>query len=248
MCTVTFIPSKNNIFLTSNRDEKYWRSAATQPEDYSFKTGKIIFPKDGDAGGSWFAVHENGNTVVFLNGGFIKHTPQPPYRKSRGLILLDLIDNDSPLHTFLKIDLGEIEPFTAVIWQEDKLYECRWDGKQKHHLELPVDVPQIWSSVTLYDQEVIIKRRNWFTEWLEQHPHPNQNEILHFHQFTGEGDAHNDLMMNRDGKVFTVSVTSAAISKEKAIICYVDLQSAKAFQQEFPFRGSPAGKFKISNA
>src|SRR2546423_7938973 len=86
MCTVTFIPSKNNIFLTSNRDEKYWRSAATQPEDYSFKTGKIIFPKDGDAGGSWFALHENRNTGVFLNGGgFLKNTPPPPSLQSAGV-------------------------------------------------------------------------------------------------------------------------------------------------------------------
>src|ERR1700730_2005352 len=209
MCTVTFIPSKHNIFLTSNHYEKHWRSAACQPESYTFKTGKIIFPKDGDAGGTWFAVHENGSAVVFLNGGFIKHIPRPPYRKSRGLVLLDLVDSVSPCNSFSEIDLNEIEPFTAVIWSEGKLHECRWDGKQKHHLELPVDIPQIWSSVTLYDQEVITKRRNWFIKWLEKNLHPTQNEILQFHQFTGDGDAHNDLLMNRDDKVFTVSMTSA---------------------------------------
>ena len=234
MCTVTFIPSNKQIFLTSNRDEKHWRSAARLPEAYTGRTGNIIYPKDGDAGGTWFGVHENGNAVVFLNGGFIRHTPKPPYLKSRGLILLDLLDQHSPIDAFRNIQLGEIEPFTAVIWDQKKLYECRWDGHEKHELPLAADIPHIWSSVTLYDQDVIIKRRNWFTDWLEQHSHPTQEDILRFHQFTGDGDQHNDLMMNRDGKVFTVSVTSAAISDENIIVEYVDVKQSKITKRDFP--------------
>ena len=234
MCTVTFIPSSKQIFLTSNRDEKHWRATARLPEAYPGKFGKIIFPKDGDAGGTWFAVHENGNAVVFLNGGFLKHTPQPPYRKSRGLILLDLIDHESPIEGFRNILLVDIEPFTAVIWEDQKLYECRWDGHQKHELCLPPHIPHIWSSVTLYDQDVVIKRRNWFNEWLEHNPNPTQEEILKFHQFTGDGDQHNDLMMNRDGKVFTVSVTSACIGNGEIITEYVDVKQTKTTRRDFP--------------
>ena len=66
MCTVTFIPSKEHILLTSNRDEKHWRSPAHAPARYPYSTGAILFPRDGDAGGTWFAVHENGNAVIFL--------------------------------------------------------------------------------------------------------------------------------------------------------------------------------------
>jgi len=234
MCTVTFIPLNKRILLTSNRDEKHWRAAASIPEAYPAQTGKIIFPKDGDAGGTWFAVHENGNAVVFLNGGFIKHVPQPPYRKSRGLVLLNLIDHDSPYQAFQEIQLEDIEPFTAVIWDEGKLFECRWDGREKHPLPLAADIPHIWSSATLYDQEVVIKRRNWFNEWLEEHPYPTQVEILDFHQFTGDGDQHNDLMMNRDGKVFTVSVTSALIGEGSIIFEYVDVREAKTTERNFP--------------
>ena len=234
MCTVTFIPWNKQIFLTSNRDEKHWRAAARLPEAYPAATGNIIYPKDGDAGGTWFAVHENGNAVVFLNGGFIRHTPKPPYRKSRGLILLDLVDQHSPIHAFRNIQLGDIEPFTAVIWDDQKLFECRWDGQERHELPLAADIPHIWSSVTLYDQDIIIKRKNWFTEWLERHPHPTQEEILDFHQFTGDGDQHNDLMMNRNGKVFTVSVTSAAVGDGKVVVEYVDVRKAETTKRDFP--------------
>jgi len=226
MCTVTFIPSKSGIVLTSNRDEKHWRAAAVPPEIYSLSSGRIIFPKDGDAGGSWFAIHENGNAVIFLNGGFVWHKSQPPYRKSRGLILLDLVNNESPPRSFEKIPLDGIEPFTAVIWENQKLLECRWDGRKKYHKELSSDAPHIWSSATLYDEDVVVKRRKWFDEWLHTNPHPTQEEIMHFHQFTGDGDQHNDLMMNRDGKVFTVSVTSAFIHDREIFMQYLDVRNA----------------------
>jgi hypothetical protein len=242
MCTVTFIPSKEHILLTSNRDEKHWRSAAHAPARYPFTTGNILFPRDGDAGGTWFAVHENGNAVIFLNGGFVKHEPAPPYRRSRGLILLDLLDSVSPYAAFNAIDLNNIEPFTAVIWNGDQLHECRWDGSRKQVKEMDKSKPHIWSSVTLYDEQVVAKRKQWFDSWLQQHPSPTQDDVLHFHQFTGDGDAHNDLLMNRDGKVFTVSVTSVAMHDRKATLEYVDIKSGVTGQEEIVFVNSSVAK------
>ena len=243
MCTVTFIPSENTVFLTSNRDEKHHRTAASVPAVYEGKSGKILFPKDGDAGGTWIAVHENGNAIVFLNGGFFAHTPQPPYRKSRGLILIDLIDQPEPLKYFQTIELNNIEPFTAIIWGDERLFECRWDGEQKHVLQLDESRPHIWSSVTLYDPAVITKRNHWFEEWISQKKDPSQNDILHFHQFTGDGDCHNDLKMDR-GQVFTVSVTSMSVSGNRALMRYVDLKKDQSFQQELLFEKPLAGKYK----
>ena len=132
MCTVTYIPSSSHYIFTSNRDEKAGRSAAIDPEVYTFDSGKILFPKDADAGGTWIAVHQNGNAIVFLNGAFTAHKPKPPYRKSRGLILVDLIDSSSPAVSFQAVNLNNIEPFTAIIWDDQHLFECRWDGKHKH--------------------------------------------------------------------------------------------------------------------
>ncbi|HYF30560.1 MAG TPA: NRDE family protein [Chitinophagaceae bacterium] len=242
MCTVTFIPAKEHIILTSNRDEKHWRSPAHAPARHAFTTGNILFPKDGDAGGTWFAVHENGNAVIFLNGGFVRHEPAPPYRRSRGLVLLDLLDSASPRVAFQNTSLENIEPFTAIIWDDGRLFECRWDGSRRHAKEMDREQPHIWSSVTLYDEQVIAKRKQWFADWLQQHTMPGQEDILHFHQFTGDGDAHNDLMMNRDGKVFTVSVTSAVIRKGKANLTYVDLNNKLRSQEEIVFIHSSLAK------
>jgi hypothetical protein len=242
MCTVTFIPSGDKIFITSNRDEKHWRSNALQPSVYSGKTGNLLYPKDGDAGGTWIAAHENGNAIVFLNGGFIRHTPEPPYRKSRGLILLDLIDSPDPVNTFNKIPLHQIEPFTAVLWSAGQLFEYRWDGTRKYATLLPVSQPHIWSSATLYDKDVVEKRKSWFNKWLLQHKQPSPDDILHFHQFTGDGDTHNDLRMNRNGQVFTVSVTLMALTDETTQMHYVDLKNNTAFTQQMTIEKSMAGR------
>lgn len=242
MCTVTFIPSGDKIFITSNRDEKHWRSSAIVPTVYAGETGRLLYPKDGDAGGTWIAAHENGNAIVFLNGGFIRHTPEPPYRKSRGLILLDLINSPNPVMAFTTMPLHQIEPFTAVLWNAGQLFECRWDGEQKYTTRLSVSQPHIWSSATLYDEAVVEKRKSWFRKWLQQHQQPSPDDILHFHQFTGDGDAHNDLRMNRNGQVFTVSVTLMALTDETTQMHYLDLKNNTTFKQQLTVEKSMAGR------
>ncbi|HTQ66403.1 MAG TPA: NRDE family protein [Puia sp.] len=228
MCTVTFIPVREKVFITSNRDEKQLRLPAISPSIYRFSTGKILFPKDANAGGSWFAIHENGNAIVFLNGAWEKHEPRHPYKKSRGLILLDLADSENPLQGFQKSDLENVEPFTAIIWQDTCLYECRWDGTEKYENRVNEKLAHIWSSVTLYDENIIARRKSWFTKWLEENPRPSQDDILQFHQFSGEGDQQNDLLMNRNNIVLTVSVTSAAISENSACMKYINTRSQQS--------------------
>lgn len=235
MCTVTFIPARDKVFLTSNRDEKHWRADAHFPGTYEYSSGNILYPKDADAGGTWVALHNNGNAIVFLNGGIIKHTPNPPYRKSRGLILLDLIDSSTPYNSFLAINLNNIEPFTAIIWDDHHLFECRWDGKQKHALQVDEQQPHIWSSVTLYDEKMIRRREEWFGDWLKKNAEPSQENIMHFHLFSGDGDSHNDIRMNRDGKVYTVSVTSVSIGTTSGVLQYHDLKNNKHSTQEIAF-------------
>ena len=241
MCTVTYIPTKEHIFFTSNRDEKNWRTDALAPGIYKFRSGRLMFPKDGDAGGTWIAAHENGNIIIFLNGALRAHIPTPPYRKSRGLVLLDILDSDSPYDSFLGMDLFDIEPFTAIIRDHNGLTECRWDGSVRHYNKINPTVPHIWSSVTLYDEDTIFKRKKWFDDWIAENNNPSGNDILHFHQFTGDGDSHNDLMMNRNGKVFTVSITSIEVNGRGLNMSYLDLKNDNQYSAQISFESSIAG-------
>jgi hypothetical protein len=199
---------------------------------------KLIFPRDGDAGGSWIALHENRNAAVLLNGAFEKHIPEPPYRMSRGKVFLNVISSERPVRHFYRMDLRMIEPFTLIVLENDNLYECNWDGSEKHFQQLKTHRPYIWSSVTLYNREVIKKREQWFATFLNNHPRPTQKDIFAFHRFTGDGDAANDLLMERTDIYSTVSITSMLITADRGSMKYLDLKSNIACERKIEFETS----------
>jgi uncharacterized protein with NRDE domain len=238
MCTVTFIPVDDRCFITSNRDEKAARLKAIVPAVYTGYNATLLYPKDAAANGTWIAMNQLGNAAVLLNGAFVKHDSGPAYRKSRGLVLLDIIASTEPADWFIEINLFKIEPFTVVILQQGRLYECRWDGMRKHYQQLDEKQPHIWSSATLYPDDVISKRKQWFSKWLANHPQPSQKDIFSFHQFAGDGDIQNDVLMNRNGHMLTVSITGIEVNSEKGAMHYLDMQDGSSTIKELSFETS----------
>jgi Transport and Golgi organisation 2 len=235
MCTVTFIPLKNRYVITSNRDEQHTRKMAVAPSIYTICRNKLLFPKDETASGTWITLHENGNAAVLLNGAFKNHTRSGSYKKSRGLILLEIINTKFPVRHFTRMDFANIEPFTIVVFEDNSLYECRWDGKQKHCVQLRKNRAHIWSSATLYSSEATKKREQWLAAFLNKHPNPTQQDIFHFHQFGGNGDSFNGLKIDRNGLVSTVSITSISLDNESGSMKYLDLKENKLTEKEIPF-------------
>lgn len=237
MCTVSFVPTKDAVYLTSNRDEKARRKPALPPQWYRKNTCDMYFPEDGDAHGSWITVCSNGNAGVLLNGAFANHWRKETYAKSRGVVLLEIMDHPYPLYHFSRYPLNGVEPFTLILRDDNKLFECRWDEKQKHYKPLKAYRPYIWSSVTLYDADARRKREYWFAKFLNRHPQPSQDDVLHFHLFAGEGDEQNNLLMNRHEKIFTVSVTSLALTDNGHEMRYLNVDrhtsaSRKTFDEQ----------------
>jgi hypothetical protein len=227
MCTVTFIPTPEGFYLTSNRDESRRRGRAKPPQLYTWGNAKLMYPKDADADGSWIVLKDKATAAVLLNGAFLKHTRTPPYRTSRGLVLLEIMRKPDPLEHLIAMDLHGVEPFTVVLFYDGNLWDCRWDGSHKHIHSLDGSIPHIWSSATLYDEVASNERKRWFTEWLQSTERIAPKDIIAFHQMAGNGDIRNSLVMNRDNELFTVSVTSIAVSKDCARMEYHDLQADK---------------------
>lgn len=235
MCTVTYIPVKDKIFITSNRDEKALRKKAIPPFIYQYGNAKLIFPKDAEAGGTWIAMKEDGNAAVLLNGAFICHVAEPPYRKSRGQIFLDVFADSRPSTAFREIILDDIEPFTFVLLENNSLYEFRWDGIEKYCKQLPPHQPHIWSSATLYDGLIVKKREQWFASFLNTNISPTQSDILNFHRFTGDGDNNNDLLMSRNNGLSTVSITGMLLTAERGSIKYLDIKEDTSVEKKIEF-------------
>ncbi|MFT3934679.1 MAG: NRDE family protein [Chitinophagaceae bacterium] len=223
MCTVSFIPQHDKLFIAHNRDESSLRSRAVAPALHTINGYVLLYPKDSAAGGTWIAVNKNGQAGVLLNGAFVKHKHQPPYSRSRGLVMLDIMAADDILISYQSLPLNGIEPFTVILWNGTSLHECRWDGNDKHVKTLNAGEAYTWSSVTLYNEDILAKRTAWFKTWLQLHPQPSIEDVLHYHLTGGDGDKQNDLRMNRNDQMLTVSITAIEINQQSAVMEYKDL-------------------------
>jgi hypothetical protein len=183
---------------------------------------RVTYPKDPKGGGTWFAIREDGVALVLLNGAFWKHLPNGPYAMSRGLVLLKLMGKARPEAQFFKMDLTRIEPFTLILFHGHKLVEMRWDGKMKHQKGLDPNGDHIWSSVTLYDQEVAQQRKLLFDGFLKEKENKDENGILDFHR-SNNYDFENGFATHRNNGLRTVSITQAVFNGAKVGLSHFNL-------------------------
>ena len=233
MCTVTFVNSNGKHIITSNRDEKIVRPKSITPKTYLIQSKKIFFSKDPKAGGTWYAVDEIGDVLVLLNGAAEKHIHKPEYRRSRGLIVLDIIGAENCLEEWKIIDLENIEPFTLVYYSNNQLYQLRWDEIKKETIKLDCSKNYIWSSATLYPKEVRAIREQWFFEFLSKKETVSPAEILHFHQYTETEDKENGLVINRNQNMMTQSISQTLIDQNKLSFTYLDLIDQTNYENTF---------------
>lgn len=222
MCTVTFIQTKESFCITSNRDENIKRPKALPPQEYNHNGKTITFPKDPLAGGTWIA-HDDKQVVVLLNGAEEKHQWNPPYRKSRGLILLDVMKGTSLLDNWNTINLSDIEPFTLIYFNGEVLYQLRWNGNKKEQKELSTNKPHIWSSSTLYSKAIQEIRKQWFQNFLIHQKEITPKALFDFHQNTHTENTDYGLQIHRSNGLKTVSITQIVINRNTIAMHYSEL-------------------------
>ncbi|MDD5150288.1 MAG: NRDE family protein [Flavobacterium sp.] len=230
MCTVSFVPLQNGFLLTSNRDEKIYRPTIA-PKIYSENDIKLLYPKDEKAGGTWIVAKEDGTTIILLNGAFINHQKKPNYSKSRGVILMEIIQAQFPLIHFQEMNLDNIEPFTLIIFQNNILTEVKWDEVEKHIIEKSIKKPHIWSSATLYNRIQRIKRKQWFEDFCRYNMPLSIDKILSFHTNTKATNTEFGLVINREDKTKTVSITQLLLKNDKLEMTYIDRINNKTIEK-----------------
>ena len=233
MCTVSFVNNQGRVIITSNRDERTTRPNAIEPRLYMINNRKLIYPRDPKAGGSWIAAEEKGTVAVLLNGALEPHIPKASYRRSRGLILLDIISNDGSLAVWNHIDLFDIEAFTLIVYEEMKLYELIWDGNVKSTRTLDVKESYIWSSSTLYTPEQRESKEKSFHAFLAINKEPDPECLQSFHANTGKEDDEEGFVINRKDIVRTFSISQTISEKNKLIFNHVDLLTESEYSETF---------------
>ncbi len=234
MCTITFVPKSDKDFiLTSNRDEAPGRQTFP-PKIYLEEGVRLLYPKDALAGGSWIGISERKRVVCLMNGGFVAHQRKSSYRKSRGLVVKELLISVDIIKEIENYNFEGIEPFTVVLvdWGNGlRLFQLVWDGTNSHFSEEPL-APHIWSSSPLYPELLKKKRESWFSEFLLKNPNSSEEELLSFHKNAGEGDVNSNLIMDR-GFVKTKSITQIKKSKNEVIMKYEDLETETIHSHSF---------------
>ena len=233
MCTVIFIPDNKKIFLASLRDESPKRLQAVAPDVTMVNGVKVLSPKDTLAGGTWIGTNSLANVIILLNGGFDNHTRNNYYRKSRGLIVTELLATEFPVFEWSKTDMTDIEPFTLIAWSKGDLFQLVWDGSKKNSIHLDATVPHIWSSATLYNLPVSLHRKNLFQHWIAEKPAISKLTILDF--FNSFIDAQNGFIMNRNEKIKTLSYTFLEINNQTSSMSYIDFLSGNSIERSISF-------------
>ena len=234
MCTVTYLPDEGGYILTHNRDEAPKRS----PQHLTLEND-MLFPRDTGAGGTWIAVHRQGLTACLLNGAFVKHRHEPPYRRSRGLVLLDFFSSNDPDTFWKNYDFAGIEPFTLLFFAEGVVGEGRWDGVRKYLRYLDPGDSHFWCSATLYPPDMQAKRETVFRNWLENLGHnPSPTDLLRLHHTGSVGDPQNDYVMNRQERVRTVSIAQVVCGRKQRRLRYEALVSGTQERRWFKVKNS----------
>ena len=232
MCTVTIVPlpeSPEGFVLTSNRDEAVLRKTHP-PEIYSEGGSQLLYPKDSEAGGSWIGLSDRKRTICLLNGGFRKHLRNPPYRKSRGLVVKEFLAARDFLEMAEDYEFEGIEPFTMVVAeyeQQLRLLELVWDGYSMHLKHLPQQ-PGSWSSSLLYSSEAIERRKQKFEAFQKHHP-LNSLNLLQFH--SSGGDLSEEGLIIDRGFLKTCSITQIINGPSGARMWYRDLETKEVTER-----------------
>ena len=110
------------------------------------------------------------------------------------------------------------------------MHELRWDGNDKHEKLLDSSANYIWSSATLYSDEVINVRKNLFDQFIKTEKNLTAESIHDFHRYN-HGDDENGFVINRQTGMKTFSITQAVIKKDTIKFLHTDLLQHQQFEE-----------------
>jgi len=152
MCTLSFVPTADGYVAGMNRDELLTRPVARPPEILTLAGMRVIRPSE-PCGGTWIACNCRGVLLALLNWNDEAGNARPEKRRSRGLVIPELIwqSDSAAVHTRLgQMRLEGLLPFRliGVFREEAAVVEWRWDVKRAERNDYT------W------------KRRHWFSSSL----------------------------------------------------------------------------------
>lgn len=161
MCTVTWLRHNHGDYAVFfNRDEQRRRATAHPPAVHNTGGVRYLAALDGEAGGTWLAANEHGLTLGLLNYYEAEHVWRACQPRSRGLLVLSLIDEpelDEVTRRVRDLRADEYHPFILVAFDRRTTRAHTWDGRRIGVRDLgEEDLPLSTSS---FDTPSVLARR-----------------------------------------------------------------------------------------
>lgn len=211
MCTISYIPIPHfkGFVITDSRDESINRPALS-PELYEELGCQLFYPKDTLSGGTWIGVSSEKRLMALMNGAFSRHERKPFYRKSRGLVVKEILSSKELDQYLIKYDFTGIEPFYGVIfsWQSKMLIlDIIWDGLELNYRVNDPESSHIWSASMTYTPDQKAKRTDTFSQYVKQISDSDNipKKLWDFHHQKGDGK--NEGILIDRGLLKTTSIT-----------------------------------------
>ena len=218
MCIVTYFPTAEGFIFTSNRDEKLQRPTL-EPAIYDHPA-PLIYPKDLDHGGTWFAVDATQKQLFcVLNASGIQ--PNSAKKISRGQLPIKLLLGDETILS--ESSLTYIAPFQLISVQFSetlKLEHSHWDGDTLERTLINQTRPHLWCSNTLYTNS---KKQDLKKEFKHNSTKFNAwNDLINFHKNVAQ-PLNNNVFLKKDNGLQTVSITSLNLHNKIQELYYDNL-------------------------
>jgi hypothetical protein len=179
MCTISIARHSGGIRVVCNRDERRDRSAALAPAEYPVgATGRALFPRDPDGGGTWIGVNRAGLVAAMLNrnsgphegqiGSGFRRTSSSRHPTSRGIIVPFLLQFEraaDALAHLERLSATSFAPFRVVLVDGRFTWTAAGGGGLRLEVERYRLVrPHVFASSGLGDALVERPRRRLFQE------------------------------------------------------------------------------------
>jgi uncharacterized protein with NRDE domain len=198
MCTLSVLRLNNLLVITMNRDEARLRHEAGLRQQQQNGL-KLLYPIDGQAGGTWFGVNNHGVVLALLNR---YQDPQFSSAPTRGNIIPQALAYGD--FNLVKKHLSEqnyqgYNPFDLLLVANDKCLHLSWNGR---HLSTYIvnEKALLISSSARNTDAVLAKRQEHFQQWLRRTPELSAEAVLqHIHlQHNPDSQADSVLMDRSD--------------------------------------------------
>jgi uncharacterized protein with NRDE domain len=214
--------TKKEFGIGFNRDESIKRKPSLAPVEESKNGIKILYPVDGDYGGTWIGVNSKNKIYALLNlyEANLKILRNP---KSRGFFVKNLLKEEIDFDFFTKENLLIYYPFRILEVTLDFTRILSWDGESVNSTQNEDPWSVIASSFVLGKEAEEVRAKTFMEEFLK-------NEITDFEFISSafltchlpEKGAKSPCMHRREAH--TVSSTIISIKQDKIKLLYKNQQ------------------------